>query len=92
MSTPEHKVKVRIVKLLKEYGCYYEAPVPTGFGKSGLDYMGCHEGRFFAIEAKAPGKKPTPRQELTMQAIRDAGGAACWTDGDLSEIERWLNE
>lgn len=90
--TPEGKVKKKISELLKKHGAYYEMPVPTGFGKSGLDYIGCHEGRFFSIEAKAPGNRPTPRQELTIQTIRDAGGAAHWTDGDLSEIEAWLNE
>lgn len=88
--TPEGKTKSKVSAILKKHGAYYEMPVPTGFGKSGLDYTGCHLGRFFAVETKAPGKKPTPRQELTMQAIRDAGGAVFWTDGDLGEIKVWL--
>lgn len=90
--TPEGKVKEKISALLKKHGCYYEMPVPTGFGKSGLDYTGCSKGRFFAVEAKAPGKKPTPRQELTIQSILKAGGAVFVVDGGLSELEEWLKE
>ena len=28
-----------------------------------MDFLGCYRGRFFAIETKAPGKKPTLRQD-----------------------------
>lgn len=90
--TPEGKVKAKISALLKEAGAYYEMPVPTGFGKSGLDYTVCHRGRFCAIEAKAPGKKPTPRQELTMEAIYAAGGTVIVVAGDdgLNFLTQWL--
>jgi len=90
--TPEGKTKKKITEVLKAHGAYYEMPVPTGFGKSGLDYTGCHKKRFFSIEAKAPGKKPTPRQELTIKAIENAGGKVFVIDGDCSQLESWLNE
>jgi hypothetical protein len=96
MSTPEGKVKAKISALLKKYapGVYYEMPVPGGFGKSGLDYTGCYLGRFFAVEAKAPGKKPTGRQEVTIAAIRHAHGMVFVIDGPegLAELERWLKD
>lgn len=90
MATEEGKIKKRVSELLKKHACYYEMPVPTGFGKSGLDYFGIHKGRGFSIETKAPGKKPTPRQELTIKAIEDAGGKVFVIDGDCSALQRWL--
>ena len=58
--TPEGKVKSLINKYLSTLRdplngveIYIEMPVPTGFGKSGLDYTMCL-CHFVAIEAKAP--------------------------------------
>lgn len=94
MATPEGKVKEQISKLLKKYACYYEMPVPGGYGKSGLDYTGCSKSRFFSVEAKAGKKLPTPRQELTMQAMQAAGGKTFLVNEEygLEELEAWLNE
>lgn len=94
MPTPENAVKKVVDALLKKYGCYYEKPVPGGFGKSGLDYIVCHRGRYASIETKASGKKPTPRQELTINAIRAAGGRAFVVAGDdgLDLLEWWLKD
>lgn len=88
--TPEGKVKAEIKKVLKAHDVYFEMPVPTGFGKSGLDFSGCHYGLAFYIEAKAPGKKPTPRQDLTIEAMRAAGAVVFVIDGDVSDLEKWL--
>lgn len=70
----EKYVKEQIKKLLKKYSAYYHMPVQSGFGAPSLDFVGCHEGRFFAVEAKRPGKKMTPRQRLTMEMMQEAGG------------------
>jgi Holliday junction resolvase len=40
------------------------------------DIIGCCEGRFFALEVKQPGKRPTPIQSLRLEAIAEAGGIA----------------
>lgn len=72
----EKTVKARVTKLLKEHKCYYFMPVQSGYGAASLDYLGCHAGHFFSIETKAPGKHPSPRQELTIEEIEGAGGAA----------------
>lgn len=71
----EKYVKDQIKKLLKKYGVYYHMPVQNGYGAPTLDFIGCYQGRFFGVEAKRPGKVPTARQELTMNAMREAGGA-----------------
>lgn len=74
MTTPEGKIKERVKKLLKAYGIYYHMPVMNGMGAPTLDFICCYKGRYFAIETKAPGKKPTPRQLITIRDIEQAGG------------------
>lgn len=90
--TPEGKVKALVKKVLSSHEAYYHMPVQSGLGAPTLDFIGCHKGRYFAIETKAPGKKPTERQMLTMGAIRDAGGAVFVVDGEtsLATLEQWL--
>lgn len=89
-STPEGKVKDRIKHTLKGYGAYYHMPVQNGMGAPTLDFIGCYYGHFFAIEAKAPGKKPTARQELTIRTMTQAGAAVFIIDGDVMALDAWL--
>jgi hypothetical protein len=73
--TPEGKVKAKVKKALNALPrCYSFMPVQMGMGAATLDYLCCINGRFVAIETKAPGKKLTPRQELTQTTIQEAGG------------------
>lgn len=89
--TPEGRVKKRVSALLKSTpGVYYFMPVPSGYGESSLDYIGCHWGRAFFVETKAPGKKPTERQMQTIASIERAGGRVFVIDGDTTELEQWL--
>jgi hypothetical protein len=74
MTTPEGRVKDKIKALLKQYGAYYHMPVMNGLGAPTVDFICCHNGRFFAIEAKAGNKQPTKRQEITLNEIAFAGG------------------
>lgn len=92
MSTPEGKVKDKVKALLKAYGAYWHCPVQNGMGSPGLDFWICHRGKFLGIETKAPGKKPTPRQELTMRHVQEAGGLTLVISGDeqLGVLEAWL--
>jgi hypothetical protein len=92
MPTPEGRVKNKIKKLLNQHGVYYDMPVPYGYGKSGLDFYGCHHGRFFAIEAKAPGGQPTKLQEITIDRIQRAGGMVFVIDDDagVTMLDAWL--
>lgn len=91
--TPEGKVKEQVKKLLKEYGAYYHMPVQNGMGAPTLDFICCFRGRYLAIEAKAPGKLPTPRQLKTMDQIQVAGGFAVAVDGggaSMARLRNWL--
>lgn len=90
-STPEGKVKKTVSALLRSTPeLYYFMPVPSGFGDMSLDYLGCYRGHFFAVETKAPGQKPTNRQNMTIERMRAAGATVFVIDGDISELKEWI--
>lgn len=91
--TPEGKVKQAVTRLLSKYkGIYFWMPVQTGYGSRSLDFLGCYRGRFFAVETKAPGKKPTPLQHNTIAKMTSAGATVFVIDGDVSELKQWLDD
>src|SRR6187455_904676 len=95
--TPEGKVKGQVRSLLAEYqGIYTYWPVPSGYGKTNLDVLGCYRGRFFLIETKAAGKKPTLRQVEEIQAVDAAMGRTFvitgLNDPVLGELRAWLDQ
>lgn len=75
-STPEGKVKAKVVELLKKHKVWYFFPGNNGFGKSGIpDIVCCVDGSFIGIEVKADKtKKPTMLQQRCGQQIEAAGG------------------
>ena len=93
-DTPEGKVKRRVSQLLKAgQEVYYFMPVQTGYGSPTLDYLGCSRGRAFAIETKAPGKKPTTRQLAIIKEMERAGMKVFVIAGNPEEYEAlrlWL--
>ena len=108
MSTPEREVKDAIKALLalhKIYpsskagafpedaqGWYYFAVQGIMSVKGVPDIIGHYRGVFFAVEAKALGKKPTGFQALQIAAIKQSGGFVCVVDGpeSLKLFETWL--
>lgn len=95
-STPEGKVKQYVkdcFAALRQDGIaiYWYMPVQNGMGSPSLDFVGCLDGRFFAVETKARGKKPTPRQLLTIEDMRSAGASVFVFDGtNKVEFHDWL--
>lgn len=92
--TPEGRTKQKIKALLKQHGAYWHMPVQNGMGAPSLDFIGCHLGDFYAVEAKAGNKQPTPRQESTIAAMR-AAGAKVFVVNEVSGMEllqQWLQE
>ena len=106
MSTPEGRVKDSVKKTLTRFGVYYFMPVQTGYGKPGLDFHCILYGKAFCVETKAPGKKLTPRQEITKKEIEASGApvfvigerelsvelqtASGWKFSGEPELEVWL--
>lgn len=92
-NTPEGNIKKRIKEVCDKHGAYYHMPVQNGMGKPTLDFVICLNGRFIGVEAKAPGKKATPRQLLTMEEMLSAGGYTLVVDGEetLTRLELLLD-
>jgi hypothetical protein len=94
-TTPEGKVKQEVKKILNSFGTklYQFWPVQMGMGTSTLECIGSYFGCTFAIETKAPGGKPTARQEAIIEQMRDAGIMVFVIDGtgnSLDELRCWL--
>ena len=94
MATPEGKVKGQIDRALKTLPrCYKFKPVQSGLGAKTLDYLLCVNGRFVAIEAKAPGKDYTELQREHKRQIEATGGIVFLVDGPVSleyVMRQWL--
>jgi hypothetical protein len=90
--TPEGKVKKRVREVLHKYDAYWHSPVQNGMGTPSLDFICCIAGKYFGIETKAGNKKPTPRQEMTMEAITNAGGKVFVVNEveGLEELDAWI--
>lgn len=99
-ATPEGRVKAKCKTILKERGIWYYMPVQNGMGVVGIpDLICCWDGKFLAIETKAPGKirALTANQKLQIRKIKEASGYAlvidnpdtleAWLDGTEREIE-----
>jgi hypothetical protein len=87
MTTPEGKIKRKVNEALKRFGnrVWKFMPVQaSAFGMPALDYLVCFYGWFIAIETKAPGKHPSPRQLDTIASINSAGGLTFVIDSDES--------
>lgn len=89
------KAQVRKALALYEPYIWTYWPVPTGFGKSPLDVIGCYRGYFFTVETKAAGKKPTLRQAEEINGVGNAMGKSFVIIGEdspvLEELRSWLN-
>jgi hypothetical protein len=93
--TPEGKTKDRIKAVLKRrQGLHYDMPVPSGYGKRTIDFIGCFRGLYFGIEAKAGLGTPTAGQAAIMARITEAGGVAFHVNDDpnsLLALIQWLD-
>ena len=75
--TKEGAVKNRIKHILEELKCYYFMPIGGPYSRNGVpDFVGCLNGMFFSIEAKAGKGKTTALQDRELERIRQAGGLA----------------
>lgn len=92
--TPEGKVKAAVKHELKVRGIWYFMPMQNGFGVVGIpDFICCWNGRFLAIETKAPKKRSqtTANQERQITDINAHGGYAIVVD-DVSQLITFLQE
>lgn len=75
--TPEGEIKKWVDTLLESFSTHtplwWFKPVQHGLGRRALDYIGCCNGHFFAVETKAPGEDLTPFQHQTAKMMHDSG-------------------
>jgi hypothetical protein len=97
--TPEGKIKAQVRKILDGEDIWYFMPVNYGgYGAATLDFMcsiSFKGGAYsFSIETKAPSKKPTERQRLLIERLRNVGMKVFVIDGDagLSELATWVEQ
>lgn len=89
--TPEGRVKADVKKWLAKHmpGSWTYMPMSNGMGRVGCpDFLVCYQGRFYAIETKAPGKRAntTPNQDREIAALRTAGAKVVVID-DVSQLQ-----
>lgn len=95
-STPESKIKRKVVEVLKKHKIWYFFPANNGFGKAGIpDIIAIVDGLFVGIECKADEtKKPTALQMKCGVDIRNAGGH--WflanSEASIQEIEKFIEK
>jgi len=90
-STPEKKVKDKVVGILKDEEVYYFFPATHGFGRSGVpDIVCCVGGHFLAVECKAGTNKPTALQVREIEAIRRCNGVAIVVNEENWDMVRRL--
>ena len=91
--TPEGKVKAAVKRELQARGIWWYCPVQNGMGVTGIpDFVCCWDGKFLAIETKAPGKlrAVTPNQVRVMDEIRLHNGHALVVD-NVSQLVEYLD-
>ncbi len=87
-------MKNAVKKVLAKYTPLWQHwVVGNGMGSPTVDCTGWYKGRPFAIETKAPGKRPTPRQEITLASIELAGAEIFVIDGieGCAKLDAWLS-
>ena len=96
--TPEGKIKKRIKQILEELNIWYFMPPANGYGRAGIpDFVGCLNGLFIAIEAKAGKGKTTALQNKEIALIKASGGFAIVVNETNIEqlkdaLEQWAKQ
>jgi hypothetical protein len=93
-GTPEKKVKQQIKNILATTRAYWVMPVSNGMGVHGVpDFLVCHKGQFFGIEAKAGRGTTTALQEKHLADIRAAGGKTLVVnESNMDELKEMIDE
>ena len=84
----EADVKDYVKSVLRSYTpSWWFMPPAKGYGKAGIpDFLGCINGKMFAVETKFGSNKPTAMQYREMNSITLSGGAV-WIVNDKNYSE-----
>lgn len=79
-SPSEASIVNKCKALIKKCGGYCVKVTPPAVEAGTPDILACLAGRFYAIEVKRPGERPTRLQEKRLAQWRAAGAVAVWVD------------
>ena len=89
----ETRLVKRIMDILRQNDVFCFKVHGSPFQMSGLpDIVGCHRGRFIAIEVKITGKEPSPLQYQRLKQINRCGGFAFWVNTESKLMEKLNGE
>ncbi len=84
----EKNITRAIMKRLRSEGAWIMKVHGSAYQTAGIpDIIGCYNGRMFAIEVKAPGKRPTLLQQETMMDLVRHGAAV----GVATSVDEAMN-
>ena len=93
---PENKIKAKVRELLNRHGVFNFPVAASPYGYAGIsDRLAVlPNGKFLAIECKAPGKQATPRQMEFRKNIGKNNGYGFVVDGEeaLSALDYFLTK
>lgn len=73
----ETDITRQIRTVLKTLGIFHFKHFGGPLAPKGIsDLIGCHEGKFIALEVKRPGGKPSPEQMQFIADVQRSGGIA----------------
>lgn len=92
VSTPEAEIKYRVKRRLEECGCYWALVQNGAYAKPGdPDLISCVDGRFLAVEVKAPYGRQSDIQAIRQREIERAGGVYALVRS-MDDLESAINQ
>lgn len=89
--TPEGRLTRRTKKKLDSVDGLWYYKVSDRFTSGIPDFIVCYKGRLGALELKAPKKKATELQKITLDRIFRAGGVVSVADCD-EKVDEFINQ
>lgn len=89
MQKPESRLQRKIRDaLVKNFGGLWDKIHGGPYQSAGIgDIVGCCRGRYFNIEVKMPGNKPTELQAKRIRDVNANGGCGAWVDSVEDAID-----
>lgn len=84
----ESEAQEKILRYLEKISYVVKIIVANRSGV--VDVIGCYNGRFYSIELKRLGEKPTALQIVNILKVRKHGGIA-FTATSLDEVKTYFN-
>lgn len=89
-NTLEKDIQKKILSWLNKQPATIAVKYHSGMYSAGVsDILGCKDGKFFALEVKRPGEKPTDLQEIFLKRVCGCLGVGIAVDSLDKVKELW---